>query len=127
MSRYFCKQKTAYGMHISDWSSDVCSSDLAGGTHEAGLRAALTKGLRAFGGLIGQHKAAQIPADDLLRSKERRVGRACVSTCSSRRPQTPSTRNGNAYSQSALNPAIRSTPRPPKRTKLCEPEAAWKS
>src|SRR3546814_9152067 len=23
-----CKQKTAYEMHISDWSSDVCSSDL---------------------------------------------------------------------------------------------------
>src|SRR3546814_19329755 len=26
---FFCKQKTAYGMRISDWSSDVCSSDLA--------------------------------------------------------------------------------------------------
>src|SRR3546814_2147036 len=26
---YFCKQKTAYEMRISDWSSDVCSSDLA--------------------------------------------------------------------------------------------------
>src|SRR3546814_5991682 len=25
---YFCKQKTAYEMRISDWSSDVCSSDL---------------------------------------------------------------------------------------------------
>src|SRR3546814_4385884 len=24
----FFKQKTAYEMHISDWSSDVCSSDL---------------------------------------------------------------------------------------------------
>src|SRR3546814_9470521 len=24
----FCKQKTAYGMRIIDWSSDVCSSDL---------------------------------------------------------------------------------------------------
>src|SRR3546814_19805604 len=24
----FCKQKTAYDMRISDWSSDVCSSDL---------------------------------------------------------------------------------------------------
>src|SRR3546814_7834791 len=35
----------------------------AGGTHEAGLRAALTKGLRAFGELIGQKKAAQITAD----------------------------------------------------------------
>src|SRR3546814_6389828 len=25
---FFFKQKTAYGMRISDWSSDVCSSDL---------------------------------------------------------------------------------------------------
>src|SRR3546814_7594535 len=25
---FFCKQKTAYDMRISDWSSDVCSSDL---------------------------------------------------------------------------------------------------
>src|SRR3546814_7237951 len=27
---FFFKQKTAYEMCISDWSSDVCSSDLAG-------------------------------------------------------------------------------------------------
>src|SRR3546814_9362099 len=26
---FFFKQKTAYEMRISDWSSDVCSSDLA--------------------------------------------------------------------------------------------------
>src|SRR3546814_4416514 len=28
---FFFKQKTAYEMRISDWSSDVCSSDLAEG------------------------------------------------------------------------------------------------
>src|SRR3546814_2555789 len=28
VSLCFCKQKTAYEMRISDWSSDVCSSDL---------------------------------------------------------------------------------------------------
>src|SRR3546814_16307529 len=28
---FFFKQKTAYDMRISDWSSDVCSSDLVGG------------------------------------------------------------------------------------------------
>src|SRR3546814_8698141 len=28
MSLFFFKQKTAYEMRISDWSSDVCSSDL---------------------------------------------------------------------------------------------------
>src|SRR3546814_7119480 len=29
---FFFKQKTAYEMRISDWSSDVCSSDLQGAT-----------------------------------------------------------------------------------------------
>src|SRR3546814_8607758 len=29
---FFFKQKTAYEMRISDWSSDVCSSDLQGGS-----------------------------------------------------------------------------------------------
>src|SRR3546814_17884421 len=33
---FFFKQKTAYEMRISDWSSDVCSSDLRSGKHEAG-------------------------------------------------------------------------------------------
>src|SRR3546814_7294548 len=28
---FFFKQKTAYEMRISDWSSDVCSSDLGAG------------------------------------------------------------------------------------------------
>ena len=37
-----------------------------GGTHEQGLRAALSKGLRAHGELIGAKKAAQITADDVL-------------------------------------------------------------
>src|SRR3546814_2098495 len=32
---FFFKQKTAYEMRISDWSSDVCSSDLL---HEQALR-----------------------------------------------------------------------------------------
>src|SRR3546814_3160798 len=31
---FFFKQKTAYEMRISDWSSDVCSSDLAGASLE---------------------------------------------------------------------------------------------
>src|SRR3546814_1543677 len=35
---FFFKQKTAYEMRISDWSSDVCSSDLLRGGH--GLRPA---------------------------------------------------------------------------------------
>src|SRR3546814_4883775 len=31
---FFFKQKTAYEMRISDWSSDVCSSDLVGIGHD---------------------------------------------------------------------------------------------
>ena len=42
----------------------------AGGTHEAGIRAALTKGLRAFGELTGIKKSAQITAEDLLNGCE---------------------------------------------------------
>ncbi len=41
-----------------------------GGTHEAGLRAALTKGLRAFGEIIGNKKAAQITAEDIFNEAE---------------------------------------------------------
>src|SRR3546814_1156779 len=37
---FFFKQKTAYEMRISDWSSDVCSSDLysAEVLHDAGIK-----------------------------------------------------------------------------------------
>jgi topoisomerase-4 subunit B len=41
-----------------------------GGTHEAGLRAALTKGIRAFGELIGQKKAKDVTADDVFNGVE---------------------------------------------------------
>ncbi|WP_338446138.1 DNA topoisomerase IV subunit B [Pelagerythrobacter marensis] len=41
-----------------------------GGTHEQGLRAALTKGLRAFGELVGQKKAKDISADDVMTGAE---------------------------------------------------------
>src|SRR3546814_7958033 len=54
MCFFLCKQKAAYEVRISDWSSDVCSSDLvhvgeASGAvlqagHEAGLVAALQEG-----------------------------------------------------------------------------------
>src|SRR3546814_17460611 len=45
---FFFKQKTAYEMRISDWSSDVCSSDLV----EAGIAAHL-----AVGGHVDHHHA----------------------------------------------------------------------
>src|SRR3546814_19488488 len=37
---FFFKQKTAYEMRISDWSSDVCSSDLEPGDMEEAMTAA---------------------------------------------------------------------------------------
>src|SRR3546814_9768648 len=53
---FFFKQKTAYEMRISDWSSDVCSSDLiaipallaCSATHQSLVRA----GLRTNTGLV---------------------------------------------------------------------------
>ena len=41
-----------------------------GGTHEAGLRAALTKGVRAFGDLVGNKRAKDITADDVFNGIE---------------------------------------------------------
>ena len=41
-----------------------------GGTHEAGLRTAIVKGIRAFGALIGQKKADSITADDIVAGSE---------------------------------------------------------
>src|SRR3546814_7800655 len=44
---FFFKQKTAYEMRISDWSSDVCSSDLP---QEGGRRSRRGSGIRAGDG-----------------------------------------------------------------------------
>jgi topoisomerase IV subunit B len=41
-----------------------------GGTHEAGLRAAIVKGIRAFGALAGVKKAEGITADDVITGSE---------------------------------------------------------
>ncbi|KQS04085.1 DNA topoisomerase IV subunit B [Sphingomonas sp. Leaf357] len=41
-----------------------------GGTHEAGLRAALVRGLRGFGDLVGNKKAKDITADDVMVGSE---------------------------------------------------------
>src|SRR3546814_5459396 len=73
---FFFKQKTAYEMRISDWSSDVCSSDLTvrnGDTWTINFKAVDKKRERKY-------TSAQIRD----RSEERRVGKECVSTCRSR-------------------------------------------
>src|SRR3546814_5204357 len=89
---FFFKQKTAYEMRISDWSSDVCSSDLVQqvGGDKAWLiiddTALPKKGTASVGGApqyasaLGKNANCQT----LVRSEERRVGKECVSTCRSR-------------------------------------------
>src|SRR3546814_1886332 len=50
--RFFCMQKTAYEMRISDWSSDVCSSDLPAGRAGGG---------GGFAGRAGRDRADDVP------------------------------------------------------------------
>src|SRR3546814_3820672 len=93
------KQKTAYELRISDWSSDVCSSDLLGGVcHQRferaddgsdllGRRDSREGGQGQTTGSLGDLQPVDA-AEDILdghsRSEERRVGKECVSTCRSR-------------------------------------------
>src|SRR3546814_4268260 len=68
---FFFKQKTAYEMRISDWSSDVCSSDLYGISNSASIEPSLAL-------------KNPLMSEQTGRSEERRVGKECVSTCRSR-------------------------------------------
>src|SRR3546814_2569877 len=113
---FFFKQKTAYEMRISDWSSDVCSSDLGDAAglaclllypaargcrmtaaQNAKLRTAQAKKIREFVTPEGVDLQLRIASSGLrlgalivdltaIRSEERRVGKECVSTCRSRWP-----------------------------------------
>src|SRR3546814_7992464 len=85
-SIFFCKQKTAYEMRISDWSSDVCSSDLRiddlPGALECEAEVLVeAEGNQQYGFRI--HHAGTLLAEGRARSEERRVGKECVSTCRS--------------------------------------------
>src|SRR3546814_2633011 len=77
-SFFFFKQKTAYEMRISDWSSDVCSSDLA---RSAGVP---RQWRRSGSGDLRHAPGDGLPQRIPQRSEERRVGKECVSTCRSR-------------------------------------------
>src|SRR3546814_2277792 len=82
---FFFKQKTAYEMRISDWSSDVCSSDLtprAEVSQLPGDAEILPNATAPETGL--EQVTRRSPRADLYRSEERRVGKECVSTCRSR-------------------------------------------
>src|SRR3546814_3960023 len=87
---FFFMQKTAYDMRISDWSSDVCSSDL-GVVQPGKIGLAALIGPDRVGRALEQPVAAQVvyalegaAHARRPRSEERRVGKECVSTCSSR-------------------------------------------
>src|SRR3546814_1027528 len=83
----FIKQKTAYEMRISDWSSDVCSSDLRADPATADLEHADLRARRQFPG--GRRADVEVAVAILgrrraHRSEERRVGKECVSKRRSR-------------------------------------------
>src|SRR3546814_12784533 len=77
----FLKQKTAYEMRISDWSSDVCSSDLP---RSWSPPAAIFRSTPRRTSPPIPCWARFSPATRTGRSEERRVGKECVSTCRSR-------------------------------------------
>src|SRR3546814_2631732 len=102
---FFFKQKTAYEMRISDWSSDVCSSDLDTMTGVIAAAALFMVMASSHYVITRQARSASVAGrmDDLEealvvldgdlqridqveddRSEERRVGKECVSTCRSR-------------------------------------------
>src|SRR3546814_13053843 len=89
----FFKQKTAYEKRISDWSSDVCSSDLLRIYDQATARSQilakaskispLSKARASNLYLLSRLHGPVVTTTLLLnlgRSEERRVGKECVST-----------------------------------------------
>src|SRR3546814_12602794 len=97
---FFFKQKTAYEVRISDWSSDVCSSDLyarrIGERFSWGLPVMVPGGIWVHAVSVGESIAAapmirallqrypQLPITVTCRSEDRRAGKECVRTCRSR-------------------------------------------
>src|SRR3546814_7394177 len=103
---FFFKQKTAYELRISDWSSDVCSSDLATlafliaspminevavvilgtiiGWKLTALYVGIGLAIGILGGWLTDRLRLERYVEDYVRSEERRVGKECVSTCRSR-------------------------------------------
>src|SRR3546814_5298300 len=71
---FFFKQKTAYEMRISDWSSDVCSSDLLDRVRHADLRRDLA-GSGAVGDQAGQ-RGTGAQAQRAAAVQARQIGRA---------------------------------------------------
>src|SRR3546814_13361554 len=79
-------QKTAYEMRISDWSSDVCSSDLLKGKIGEIIAVRSRNLEHALRGTVADNVRERFR--DIVRrdrrSEARRVGKECVSTCRTR-------------------------------------------
>src|SRR3546814_9637762 len=106
-SLFFVKQKTAYEVRISDWSSDVCSSDLLRGLDVRAGEKVLWVGENSWEVVAVNHAARKVGAvcvpmnyrpapdeaayviDNCDRSEALRVGNECVSTCRSRWSPSP--------------------------------------
>src|SRR3546814_2233845 len=92
VSFFFFKHKTAYEMRISDWSSDVCSSDLTirvcSYVEQPKVQFAelkLNGKSRPAPEPLGRRECHFVGIDKAVdRSEERRVGKECVNTCRSR-------------------------------------------
>src|SRR3546814_4818542 len=90
---FFFKQKTAYEMRISDWSSVVCSSDLKSLSKRRIFATSAPRQLytdwssspttQIFLRACASRRSQRYWLA-LVRSEERRVGKECVSTCRSR-------------------------------------------
>src|SRR3546814_4220619 len=108
---FFVKQKTAYEMRISDWSSDVCSSDLPRPGEQVDANGCAVEQNFVLRGVKFEFDSDRLTAeakrildqvavtlqaypnvkveveghtDNIGRSEERRVGKECVSPCRSR-------------------------------------------
>src|SRR3546814_4299721 len=88
---FFFKQKTAYEVRISDWSSDVCSSDLTTRSDLARVTGLtpptivnITKRLIDLGLVKPAGRLQGKRGQPAMRTEERRVGKECDSTCRSR-------------------------------------------
>src|SRR3546814_2045953 len=86
------KQKTAYEMRSSDWSSYVCSSDLRRSNLALAKRSACSESIfKCLARLTTANRRSPISSSlcaseeaSFTRSEERRVGKECVSKCRSR-------------------------------------------
>src|SRR3546814_9185121 len=75
---FFFKQKTAYEMRISDWSSDVCSSDLClAHQSSGGLSRRIVDSVTAQPAVAGSGAADQVlkPRSSVVRAETHRIPR----------------------------------------------------